>query len=186
MSGKRQQAPGELETVREFVNTADLEQGTDQLRSAGGLGAWLADRGLLSAGVRPTRADLARAIELREALRSILLAHNGQGSSEQTAQVLDGVARRARLSLRFDQRGDAVLEPEAGGVAGALGRLLAIVQRSIAQGTWERLKACRWHTCEWAFFDNTKNRSGAWCTMEVCGNRAKAKAYRERRAAVRG
>jgi predicted RNA-binding Zn ribbon-like protein len=66
-------------------------------------------------------------------------------------------------------------------VTGALGRLLAIVSGAIADGSWERLKACREHSCEWAFYDHTKNRSGAWCTMDVCGNRAKARAYRERR-----
>ncbi len=59
----------------------------------------------------------------------------------------------------------------------------AIVHDSIAQGTWSRLKACREHECEWAFYDHTKNRSGAWCSMQRCGNRAKARAFRERHAA---
>ncbi|MGH2778535.1 MAG: CGNR zinc finger domain-containing protein, partial [Actinomycetota bacterium] len=31
-----------------------------------------------------------------------------------------------------------------------------------------------------AFYDHSKNRSGKWCTMRVCGNRAKTRAYRER------
>jgi predicted RNA-binding Zn ribbon-like protein len=53
----------------------------------------------------------------------------------------------------------------------------------MAAGTWDRLKACRQETCRWAFYDNTKNRSGVWCTMEVCGNRAKARSYRERQSA---
>jgi predicted RNA-binding Zn ribbon-like protein len=67
------------------------------------------------------------------------------------------------------------------GIDGALGRVVAIVFRSMADGTWERLKACREGDCEWAFYDWSKNRSGAWCDMAVCGNRAKARAYRERR-----
>jgi predicted RNA-binding Zn ribbon-like protein len=51
----------------------------------------------------------------------------------------------------------------------------------MANGTWERLKACALHdTCEWAFYDWSKNRSGTWCDMKVCGNRSKARAYRER------
>ena len=57
----------------------------------------------------------------------------------------------------------------------------AIVQRAIVDGTWARLKACRWDTCQWAFYDTSKNRSGSWCSMAVCGNRAKAAAYRRRR-----
>ena len=42
-------------------------------------------------------------------------------------------------------------------------------------GTFARLKACREHTCEWAFYDHSRNRSATWCSMEVCGNRAKAR-----------
>jgi predicted RNA-binding Zn ribbon-like protein len=55
----------------------------------------------------------------------------------------------------------------------------AIVEATIA-GTWERLKVCRDDECRWAFYDHSKNARGAWCTMRVCGNRAKARAYRER------
>ena len=83
----------------------------------------------------------------------------------------------------FDEAtGASSLEPETPGSDGALGRLLTIVHEAEHEGTWPRLKACPWHTCHWAFYDNTKNASGVWCTMEVCGNRAKAKAYRERQA----
>ena len=47
-------------------------------------------------------------------------------------------------------------------------------------GTWLRLKACRNYTCRWAFYDHSKNRSGHWCTMSVCGNRQKSRGYRQR------
>jgi predicted RNA-binding Zn ribbon-like protein len=95
--------------------------------------------------------------------------------------VLDRAATRAELRLRFRSDGTPAIEPGAAGVDGALGRLLAIVHDAVSQGHWTRLKACREHTCEWAFYDHTKNRSGAWCSMQSCGNRAKARAYRERR-----
>ncbi len=177
---KTQEAPGELERVREFVNTLDVEAGTEELASPAALGQWLAERGLGPA--RATREDLRRALELREALRAVLLAHTNRLSvPAQAASVLDRTAQRARVRLRFDDDAAAMLEPEAAGVAAALGRLLSIVSAAIADGTWQRLKACRDHSCEWAFYDHTKNRSGAWCTMDVCGNRAKARAYRERR-----
>jgi predicted RNA-binding Zn ribbon-like protein len=181
---KQQQAPGELEHVRAFVNTIDIEQGSEQLPGPAELAAWLAEHGLAqSERLRANRADLENAIRLREALRSILLAHVGADPiPADAANELDARACRSRLRLRFDRHGGAALQPQAGGVDGALGRLLAIVQRSIALGTWERLKACREHDCAWAFYDHTKNRSGAWCNMEVCGNRAKARSYRERRA----
>ena len=184
---KQQHAPGELELVRELVNTADIEAGEDRLADRAGLTTWLVEHGLAAADVRVSSGDLRRAVDLREALRAVLLSHNGGEPAPGGAyEELDAAACRARIRLRFNDRLEASLESEAGGVDGALGRLLTIVQASIAQGTWPRLKACREHNCEWAFYDHTKNRSGAWCNMGVCGNRAKARAYRERHAGAHG
>jgi predicted RNA-binding Zn ribbon-like protein len=180
---KRQQAPGELELVRAFVNTVDIAAGTERLGSPPALAAWLARHHLAPAETMATKSDLKRAIEVREALRAVLLAHNRrEPAPAAAAAALDAAARRARVRLRFAPEASAALEPKAAGVDGALGRILAIVHDSIADGSWSRLKACREHTCGWAFYDHTKNRSGAWCSMRVCGNRAKARAYRERRA----
>ena len=181
---KDQTAPGELEHVRAFINTLDLELGTDRLGDPGELLAWLRERELVTPDAKATADDLRHAIALRESLRAIALAHNtGEEIPGEAVQTLDDAACRARLVLRFRGSGSAVLEPESEGVDGAIGRVLAIVQGAIADGSWLRLKACRLHNCEWAFYDNTKNHSGAWCNMAVCGNRAKARAYRERRGA---
>jgi predicted RNA-binding Zn ribbon-like protein len=183
---KQQQAPGELELVRGFVNTLDIERREERLPTPAALREWLSESGLATDPVDPSAADLRRATRLREALRAILLSH-GEGSPEPADawRTLDDQARRARLQVRFDAGGKALLEPAAGGADGALGRLLAIVHGAVSQpDVWRRLKACRLHTCEWAFYDHTKNRSGAWCNMAVCGNRAKARAYRERRSST--
>ena len=182
---KRQQAPGELEAVRAFVNTLDLEPGTEALDTPAALGEWLAAHELVDAPVRVTRDDLRAAREVREALRELLETRTHDAPATAAAGTLDAAARRARLALRFDAAGDGRLTAGAGGVAGALGRLLAIVQGAMATGTWERLKVCRQESCRWAFYDNTKNRSGVWCNMASCGNRAKARAYRARRAPER-
>jgi predicted RNA-binding Zn ribbon-like protein len=185
MEEKRQQAPGALEHVRAFVNTADAEDGAEELGSGRALGDWLSARGLAPPALRVAEGDLRHAIELREAIRSILLAHTlGAEPAAETTQVLDEAARRADLRVRFGVAGDTSIEPAADGVDAALGRLLAIVHEAISDGEWDRLKACREHTCEWAFYDHTKNHSGAWCNMRACGNRSKARAYRGRRAST--
>jgi predicted RNA-binding Zn ribbon-like protein len=178
---KQQAAPGALEHVRAFVNTIDIEDGTERLDTPEALVEWLRDRGLAEPGTTSTDDDLERAKRLREALRAILLSHTlGASAPAEAAEALDSAARRARVRLRFDGDGESSLEPDAGGVDGSLGRMLAIVHAARAQGSWQRLKACREHTCEWAFFDHTKNHSGTWCNMAVCGNRAKARTYRAR------
>lgn len=182
---KRQDAPGELELVRGFVNTLDVNPGTEELGEPGDLRGWLIDNGLGGPDLRVGAADLRRAIQLREALRVILAAHtDGAPAPVGACRTLDQLAVRARLRLRFDDHGGARINPDAAGVDAALGRLLAVVHDAIAEGSWYRLKACRDHTCAWAFYDHTKNRSGTWCTMETCGNRAKVRSYRGRRTDV--
>jgi predicted RNA-binding Zn ribbon-like protein len=174
-----QAAPGELELVRDFVNTNDFDEGTELLVTPAKLSEWLAQHGL---GVEQTlrQPDLDRAIELREALRALLLANAGEPLDPTAVKTLNEVAGRVRLLVRFDDDGNSSLDSEKGGIECALGQILAIVHRSMSEGTWPRLKACREETCVWAFYDRSKNRSAHWCSMAVCGNRAKARKYRER------
>jgi predicted RNA-binding Zn ribbon-like protein len=179
--GERQQAPGNLELVRTFVNTLDLDTEEERLTDADALRAWLIENGLAGEGVQVRPSDLRRALGLREALRATLLTHNGETAEDpHPVETLEATATRARVRLHFDPAGGSRLAPDAGGVDGALGRLLVIVHEAIADHTWERLKACRDHGCAWAFYDATRNHSRTWCDMQSCGNRAKARAYRNR------
>ena len=127
-----------------------------------------------------TAADHRHALEVREALRAMLLANSGLDLDPDAAPVLDDAAVRARLGVRFAADGQVRTAPEAGGVAGAMGRLLAIVAAAQDEGTWPRLKACLADDCQWAFYDLSRNRSAVWCDMKVCGNRQKVRSYRER------
>jgi predicted RNA-binding Zn ribbon-like protein len=175
-------APDELDHIRQFVNTLDLEDGAETLADPEATAAWLTERHLLPAGEAGlTDADVRQARLMREALRKLLLAHNGAELDPDAVDCVNSAAKSAELVVRFDEDGHAELAPVRPGIDGALGRLTAIVYRSMADGTWQRLKACRDDNCEWAFYDWSKNRSGAWCDMGSCGNRAKARAYRERR-----
>lgn len=176
-------APGPLETVRAFVNTLDIDDAIELLSTPQELVGWLAEHELLDGGKRTARAsaaDLRRARELREALRAHLLSHHGQPLAAGAAETLDAASRRARLTVRFTGADETALAPEAGGVDGALGRLLALVAAAIEDGTWQRLKVCPADTCQWAFYDASRNRSAVWCDMRVCGNRAKVRGFRER------
>ena len=166
-----------LELIRDFVNTADLEDGEERLADPGALRGWLAVHGLAAEHGRATAADLDEALAAREALRELLRAHTGVDADVDSASdVLDGIARRNGVRLRF--AGGSVEFEAARGVGG----VLAAVARAMADGSWERLKACRSDTCRFAFIDSARNHSRQWCDMKVCGNRAKARAFRERRA----
>jgi predicted RNA-binding Zn ribbon-like protein len=47
------------------------------------------------------------------------------------------------------------------------------------------VKECDGHDCGWLFLDTSKAGRRRWCSMDVCGNRAKAQRYRRRRAVDR-
>jgi predicted RNA-binding Zn ribbon-like protein len=174
-------APDELDHIRQFVNTLDLDSLEDKLAEPDSAAAWLTGRGLLPENELLTPADVRQAQSMREAIRKLLLAHNGAPLDATAVDTVNNAAKSAELVVRFDDHGHSALVPVRPGIDGALGRLIAIVYRAISEGTWERLKACPEDKCEWAFYDWSKNRSATWCDMATCGNRAKARAYRERR-----
>jgi predicted RNA-binding Zn ribbon-like protein len=168
--------------VLDYVNSLELRPHEEQLDRPAALVAWLAERDLVPAGTKASAGDLREAIELREALRTLLAAHNGvDGDVEGASKVLDRVARSAKVGVCF-AGGDLHLDPMTVGIKGALGTIVADVARAMSDGTWHRMKACRADDCLWAFLDTAKNQSRAWCSMSSCGNREKVRAYRARRA----
>ncbi len=178
-----QTAPAELELVREFVNTRDIEDRTDELETASGALDWLVAHTLADAETSLDEADRLRLVEVREALRALLLANNlGEPAPPEALAALNEQSAEAAIVLRFGVDG-AALVTRCGGVDSAIGRLLAIVHSSMAERTWPRLKACPAEDCHWAFYDHSRNRSGTWCEMGECGNRAKARRFRERHRA---
>jgi predicted RNA-binding Zn ribbon-like protein len=179
-------APGPLNHIRRFVNTLDLDDGSDDIAEPQALRDWLAERDLIDDRTELTAADVRQAHEVREALRKLLLANNGDPLDPAALDALNAAARRAELHVHIDPQGAAQLAPVRTGIDAAIGRLLAIVHTAMADGTWPRLKACALHdSCEWAFYDWSKNRSGTWCDMKVCGNREKARLYRERQREIK-
>ncbi len=184
--GDREPAPAPLRLVQEFVNTRDVMERTDALASRAALAAWALRRGLLDGSRTPSADDHRRALDAREALRALLLANNGLLAAPAELDVLGAVAERASISLCFESpAAPPRLVAHAAGVDGALGTILVAVYEASRTGDWLRLKACRDETCQWAFYDSSRNRRGLWCTMSMCGGRAKARAYRERQRVAR-
>jgi predicted RNA-binding Zn ribbon-like protein len=165
-----QAAPPPLRLVQQFVNTVNLESRDDWLER------WLADQGVTDG----EPAELDRARVTREALRQLLYANNGFSADGDPLRTLTAAAARAGFTIDF-RRGR--IAATAGGVDGVVGEVLAAAFAAMTAGTWVRLKACRNHHCRWAFYDYPKNRSASWCSMQLCGNRTKTRAYRRRQRA---
>ena len=154
---------------RSSINTLDVETGVDSLSAD-----WLQSAGL--AGGEALSLDAVR--ELREALRGVLAGHHDGTVDADAVAALDALARSAPVLVGFAPDGAVGLHG-----SGVIGRVLAIVAAASGDGTWERLKVCGADDCRWAFYDASRNHSRTWCSMSVCGNRAKARAYRRRASA---
>lgn len=184
----RQPAPGGLGAVQLFLNTLDIEAGTDLLDSPEAASGWLADKGLTSeSGAVQDDARLSRLVEFREALRRVLIRRHDQA-------LLDGQSRGVRsravaegaVSASFDGDGTVHLAARAGGIEGVMTLLMLRIHEAQTRGEWRRLKVCSNDACRWAFWDSSRNLSGRWCSMALCGNQAKVRAHRQRRSAGEG
>ena len=179
-----QTAPAQLELVREFVNTLDVEEDTDELddRAAGPLG-WLAAHGL--AGGRASAIDEAdrRAPGRgpRGAARAAARQQPRRGAAAGGARGRSTSSRRRRRScLRFDADG-AALVTRCGGVDSAIGRLLAIVHRSMGDRTWRAAQGLPGRRTAGGRSTTTRATAPApGARWAKCGNRAKARRFRER------
>jgi len=186
------QAPGGLSVVQEFINTryGGGPRYHEELESPERLRAWLVQWHMLAGDDPVSEGDLRRAIGVREALRALLRANTRAPAAPgaaladglvAAAQTINAVAQHTPLAVRLRHDGHATLEPDIGGVDGALARLLAAVPMAQADGSWRWLKICRNDACSKAFYDTSKNHSGVWCAMSGCGNRLNARISRARR-----
>lgn len=173
-------APGDLEVLQRFVNLHEHdERGRTVEPSLEMVRAFLVERGLLEPHTPFAEEDHRRALRLAVGLRALVLAHEDEPLPEDHAMAIDAVSEAAGLHPHFSY-GRPMLVPAEGGVAGALGRLVAIAFLAQFDGTWSHLKQCANEECRAVFYDRSKNRSGRWCSMASCGNRAKVRAWRER------
>ncbi|MFF9134042.1 CGNR zinc finger domain-containing protein [Streptomyces sp. NPDC014806] len=166
---ERPTAPGGLALVESLVNTLDIESGRDTLDAAEGRARF---------GI--TEDDLPRARELRESLRAALLAHAGHPPHRAVTPLGELLAAAPLLVAVDPDDGSARLAPAHSGPL--LSRIAAAVAEALVAGTWTRLKACEADTCHWAYYDRSPAGRGRWCSMQVCGARAKMRRYRAKEA----
>jgi predicted RNA-binding Zn ribbon-like protein len=176
LGGTWMEAPQHAALVRDFVNTARRSPQHDDLSTPAALAEWLHEHGLTERRRVATADDLDLAIRLREGLRRALLAHVDPECAE---CQLDRITAELPLVVRF-AASEPVLDAAGDDARAGLTRVVAAIARAQGDGSWARLKACASDECHAAYFDTSKNRSRAWCDMQVCGNRAKTRTFRQR------
>jgi predicted RNA-binding Zn ribbon-like protein len=177
--GGRLPAPGGLRLVQEFVNTNDIEAGTDALATPDALRVWLRTRGFLPRGVRASRTDVQNVLAFREAVRSLAAANSGARLDPRALRLLNDAS--GKLRIRFGTGSEAELQPDRSGLPGFQSHVASLIYNAMQDGSWSRMKVCRRDVCRWLFYDHSRNNSSTWCAMAVCGNRTKTRRYYQRR-----
>jgi predicted RNA-binding Zn ribbon-like protein len=178
-AAEREPAPGGLALVQDFVNSAELPGGWDELADIDKAVTWLRAHDL---EFTPDETQRRRIVDTRENLRILLGVNCGlplpQAAATRLSKLLDAASVHPVVGT------DGVhLAATSRGVDGFLATILTALVESTVDGSLRRLKVCRADDCQWAFYDNSKNGCGAWCSMRGCGSRAKAKRYRMRQKA---
>jgi predicted RNA-binding Zn ribbon-like protein len=175
-------APMPLLLVQAFVNTRDVEDGSDLLSDAGSAAAWLVQAGLIGRNRPVTSTELGSARATRDSIRGLVESHGSQVGGGADLGPLRDLADTHAARLTVGDGGVLALQNHRhDDVSDGLFELLLIIRRAQEDGTWSRLRVCANPDCRWAFFDRSRNQQGHWCNMAVCGNRLKNRQLRARR-----
>jgi predicted RNA-binding Zn ribbon-like protein len=170
--------------VQELTNTLDVETGEDSLAAPGAITEFARRHGIEGLDGDGSAAHVLGVLgELREALRAACLAHAGTDMPPGASEALARHLADAPLVVAVDGAGRAALRPAEGltGLPLLTARVAVGIASAETDGTWQRLKACEAHDCLWVFYDRSPAGRGRWCSMAVCGSRAKMRKYRAKR-----
>jgi predicted RNA-binding Zn ribbon-like protein len=136
---------------------------------------------------RDAAAALRDAIELREGLYELFLAvaRRRPPPAEELDRLNAALARALPHRRVVRQRGGFALawDEPAGALDALLWPVVSDAAALLAEGDLQRVKVCgalEDAECSWLFLDRTKSGTRRWCSMQSCGNRAKARRHHER------
>lgn len=180
----------------DFINTLRRHEGTvvDQLRTFDDLSKWLLKSGLLQQQLDACSNDASDLVETGRIFESALkLRTNLRRAIEQIeagnyvptdfvsflnpllerhrkSYVLVGQATPMQLEIRYEDNRPTHL----------VGLLAEQVADLLTKNLMGCLKKCENPQCIRHYLDTSRNQTRRWCSMERCGNRAKAHAYYQR------
>jgi len=179
-----------------LLNSTGMGGAVEMLADGAGLLAWLDHTGLVPAGEVPAdvRADEAgldaaarEAVDLREWLRAELPAWVGGRTPAGAAGRLNALLARAPGHAELLIAADGGLDTRQVRSWSSPAALLAVPATAVAELLMDPapdlVRPCDGAGCTLWFYDRTKSHRRRWCSMAVCGNRAKAAAHRQRQTA---
>jgi predicted RNA-binding Zn ribbon-like protein len=179
-------APGALGLAQDLLNTAPAAHEPDLLADLASARTWVSEAtaqwsaatGLPVPEVVLDAGDLQLLRAFRDDLREVTAgAHDGAPASGLAVPVLHISA----TALQLGADGSVRLQPQETGPQALVMLVLAALFEGQQVGTGRRLKTCRNPRCRVAFYDRSRNASGVWHSVRICGNAINLRAHRERR-----
>lgn len=146
------------------------------------VGAWLAEAGLVRERIEAGRRELTAARRLRDAIDEGVDALLERRSPARAAIAeIDSWLSQARTSPRLVLRsGRAQLSEDGLSTRQGLALVALDAARMLGTDERERVRVCASDTCGVRFYDHSRAARRKWCSMERCGNVAKARRHRDR------
>jgi predicted RNA-binding Zn ribbon-like protein len=186
-------APGALGLAQDLLNTAPAGHKPDLLADLASARTWVGEAtaqwsaatGLPVPEVVLDAGDLHLLRAFRDDLREVIAKeHDGAPDTEPAAPDTEPAAPAlytAAAALQLGADGSVRLHPQETGPQALVMLVLAALFEDQQAGTGRRLKTCRNPRCQVAFYDRSRNASGVWHSVRVCGNAINLRAHRERR-----
>jgi predicted RNA-binding Zn ribbon-like protein len=175
-------------TAVDFVNThrERWRRGVETLVTPEDLAGWLVQAGVMDHPAAVTRKVLGQAVDLREAIDTLLVcAIDGRAVPSEAITLVDDwlVFAGARPQLIREDGGAPLLTERAAADSPrrALGTIALDAATMLGTDQRARIRICASETCSGRFFDRSPAGRRRWCSMRTCGNEAKARRHRERR-----
>ena len=186
-------APGALGLAQDLLNTAPAGHKPDLLADLASARTWVGEAtaqwsaatGLPVPEVVLDAGDLPLLRAFRDDLREVIAKeHDGTpdtGPAAPDTRPAAPVLYTAAAALQLGADGSVRLHPQETGPQALVMLVLAALFEDQQAGTGRRLKTCRNPRCQVAFYDRSRNASGVWHSVRVCGNAINLRAHRERR-----
>lgn len=187
----------------DFLNSVatPLDTPVEWLGSGEDLLNWLAQAQLVprdvlddfrrSAGPGELDAIAAQARGLREWFRNFVLTHKGEPLPKSALHELEPLNRLLARDEGFAQIVAGAEDGERGvgwhrerrwrSPESLLLPIAEAMARVVCEENFSYVKACEGHACTLLFADKTRGHARRWCSMAICGNRAKQAAHRARK-----
>lgn len=170
------------ERALDFINTLAMAERSprDFLQSDEDVLQWLNHAGFAAAAVGKPGELLAAARALRTTIRELVTAKKGGGAL--TLETLNGWLAQAQSYLQISNDGGKTLHVKRQYLLTTPEQVLAPIAENaahlLAEGEFAYVRQCEHPECTLWFYDKTKAHRRRWCSMALCGNRAKVARFR--------